>query len=94
MQALNDLGRAANVQQEIDILTQELARAVGLGGRERRAGSHAERARVNVTRAIASALERIAEHNAGLARHFDATIKTGTFCSYTPDPRVPVEWMV
>lgn len=93
-QTLNDLGRVESVQQEIDILTQELARALGLGGRERRAGSHAERARVNVTRAIASAVQRITEHHAALGRHFSATIRTGTFCSYAPDPRVPVEWLL
>ena len=92
--AFNDPGRVERLQQEIDFLTQELARAVGLGGRERRAGSHAERARVNVTRAIASAVQKIAEHHAGLGRHFSATIKTGTFCSYVPDPRVPVGWVL
>ena len=42
---------------------REMARAVGLGGRDRRAGSAAERARLNVTRAIKSALQKISEHN-------------------------------
>lgn len=90
----NDPARAEGLQQEIEFLTQELARAVGIGGRERRAGSHAERARVNVTRAITGALQKIAEHHPSLARHFSATIKTGTFCSYVPDPRVPVGWVL
>ena len=90
--AFNDPGRVEKLQQEIDVLTQELARAVGLGGRERRAGSHAERARVNVTRAITSAVQKIAEHHAGLGCYFRDTIRTGTFCSYVPDPRAPVEW--
>ena len=94
LRALNDPGRAEKVQREIEVLTGELARAIGFGGRERRAGSHAERARVNVTRAIASALQKISEHNTGLGRHFDATIRTGTFCCYTPDPRVPFAWIL
>lgn len=51
-----------------------------------------ERARVNVTRAISTALARIAEHHPALARHLAATIRTGAFCSYTPDPRLPVRW--
>jgi hypothetical protein len=38
-----------------DFLVAELARAVGLGGRDRRAASHAERARLNATRAIRAA---------------------------------------
>ena len=90
--AFNDPGRVEKVQREIDVLTQELARGVGLGGRARRAGSHAERARVNITRAIASAVQKIAEHHAGLGHHFRATVRTGTFCSYVPDPCAPVEW--
>jgi hypothetical protein len=51
-----------------------------------------ERARVNVTRAIAAVLRRIAEHHPTLGAHLSATIRTGTFCSYRPDPRLPVRW--
>lgn len=51
-----------------------------------------ERARVNVTRAIGAALKRLAAHHPALGRHLAVTIRTGTFCSYTPDPRVPVRW--
>jgi hypothetical protein len=90
--ACNDPGRAGRAQHEIEILTGELARAVGLGGRERRAGSHAERARVNVTRAITLALAKIAAERPDLGQHFARTVKTGTFCAYVPDPRVPTTW--
>jgi hypothetical protein len=89
--ACNDPGRTASAQHEIAMLTKELARAVGLGGRQRRAGSHIERARVNVTRAIALALKRIEAHPR-LAGHLERTIKTGTFCAYVPDPRAPITW--
>lgn len=51
-----------------------------------------ERARVNVTRAITTALKRIAEHHQALGAHFAATIRTGTFCAYRPDPRLPLRW--
>ena len=52
----NDPERASlNSAEEIDSLVRELGAAVGLGGRDRKAASHAERARVNVTRAIRSA---------------------------------------
>jgi hypothetical protein len=67
---------------------------VGLGGRDRRAASSAERARVNVTRAIRAALGRIAEHSPALGRHLEATVRTGTFCSYVPDPRLPLTWQL
>jgi len=74
------------------MLTRELARAVGLGGRARRAGSMAERARLNVTRAIAAVLRKIAAQHPPLAEHLAGTIHLGTYCSYTPDPRHPVRW--
>jgi len=63
---------------------RELAGAVGLGGRDRRAGSDVERARVNVTRAIRTALRRISEHDPVLGRSLDSAIRTGTFCAYDP----------
>ena len=91
-EAWNDGERAARAQQEIAFLTEELKGAVGLGGRDRREASSAERARLSVTRALRSAIARIAEQHAALGAHFDATIRTGTFCSYQPDPRVPTAW--
>jgi hypothetical protein len=88
----NDTGRAAKASAERDFLVDELARAVGLGGRDRRAASHAERARLNVTRAIRAAMANLARANPSLGRHLAATIRTGRYCSYTPDPRAPITW--
>ena len=73
-------------------LVRELVRAVGLGGRDRRAGSRSERARASVTRAVRQAMARIREHNSPLAEHLDQAIRTGTYCAYLPDSRVPVVW--
>jgi hypothetical protein len=88
----NDSGRAARASEELDFLTRELARAVGLGGRGRRAASHAERARLNVTRAIRASLRALARVEPALGQHLAATIHTGRFCSYTPDPHAPHVW--
>ena len=52
----NDPERVARLQAEVGALTHELAAAMGLGGRDRPAGSSAERARVSVTRAIRSVI--------------------------------------
>src|SRR6266511_1286448 len=93
-QAFGDPERAARAEEERDFLVRELAGAIGLGGRDRRMGSPSERARVSVTRAIRSALARIGENSATLGDHLERTIHTGTFCSYTPDPRVPIEWRI
>lgn len=91
-EAWNDRERVARATEERESVAHELAAAVGLGGRDRKAASDAERARVNVTRSIRAALERIAEHSEALGRHLEATVRTGQFCSYVPDPRVPVRW--
>jgi hypothetical protein len=91
-EGFNDSARAAKARQEMDFLVAELARAVGLGGRDRRAASHAERARLNATRAIRAAMANLAAANPALGRHLAATIRTGRYCSYTPDPRAPFTW--
>ena len=90
----NDLGRAARVEDEIDAVTDQLAGAVGLGGRDRRAASQSERARVAATRNLRAVIRRAGDVHPSLGRHLDMTIRTGTYCSYQPDPRVPVEWTV
>jgi len=88
----NDRERVTRATEEREAIAQELAAAVGLGGRDRKAASDAERARVNVTRSIKAALERIAEHSPTLGRHLEVTLRTGQYCSYIPDPRAPVRW--
>jgi AAA ATPase domain len=91
-EAFNDPTRATRARQEMDFLVAELARAVGLGGRDRRAASHAERARLNATRAIRAAMANLAAANPALGRHLSSTVRTGRYCAYTPDPRLPIAW--
>jgi hypothetical protein len=90
--ALGDAERAAQAGAERDVLVRELARAFGLGGRERRAASASERARAAVTRAVRQAMARIAEHHPEMGEHLSRTIRTGTYCAYLPDPRAPAGW--
>ena len=90
--SVGDARRAAQAEAERDVLVRELARAIGLGGRERRAGSASERARSAVTRAVRHAVARIGEHDAPLGAHLGRAVRTGTWCAYLPDPRVPVAW--
>jgi hypothetical protein len=89
---LGNVGRAEKTEQEIDALTSELSRAVGLGGRNRRAMSASERARQSVAKTIKSVLERIAQSDAQLGDILSRSIRTGTFCSYQPDPVFPIAW--
>jgi tetratricopeptide (TPR) repeat protein len=87
-----NIKRAVQTEEEIDALTRELSRAVGLGGRNRRAASASERARQTITKTIKAVVERIAKSDATLAGLLSRCIKTGTFCSYQPDPDIPIAW--
>jgi hypothetical protein len=91
---MGDGERAALAEADRDYIVRELSRAFGLGGRDRHIGSSSERARASVTRALRYALDRVAAHHPVLAEHLEHTVRTGTYCSYAPDPRVPIRWTV
>lgn len=78
--------RAARARDEIARIAEHVAKAVGLGGRDRRAASEVERARVRVKKAIRAAIRRVAEHDPDMAGHLERSVRTGTFCAYAPDP--------
>src|SRR5262249_51655437 len=78
LQAAKALGRIAQTEaaeREIEALMAELARATGLGGRDRRAASAAERARQSVTRAIKLAVDKITAHLPELGHYLTRSIK-------------------
>jgi tetratricopeptide (TPR) repeat protein len=89
---LGNVERAEHAEKEIDALTSELSRAVGLGGRDRRAASASERARQSISKTMKSVMERISQSDASLGDIFSRCIKTGVFCSYQPDPDFPIAW--
>ena len=84
----HDRGTMDRLRREADFLTAELLEAT----RGRRAANHAERARIVVTKAVKSALHRLAALHPRLAAHLQATVRRGYFCVYTPDPRTPITW--
>ena len=87
-----DPERVARLEEEIEVVTQELAQAVGLGGRDRTFSSPAERARISVTKAIRTAIKLIGNQCPALAAHLDASIQTGRFCSYSTPGAAPPRW--
>ena len=89
----NDSYRSAKARREMGAIAEQLAAAVGLGGRDRRASSDAERAHSAVTKRIKEAINRIGKVIPPLGRHLAARIRTGYFCSYNPHPDRPVAWM-
>jgi len=88
----NDRGRAEAAQGEIDALTEQLARAVGLGGRDRAVGAVAERARSSVTKALRNAIRLIGANDPALSRLLTQTVRTGTYCCYEPPAETTLRW--
>ena len=92
--AVEDDERAARSQAELDVLLAELARAFGLGGRDRRASSAAEKARLNVTRALRSTLAKLTDALPEAGAILDRRVRTGSYCAYEPHPDDTVTWSV
>jgi hypothetical protein len=92
--AAEDDERAAAVQAEMDALIGELARAFGLSGRERKASNVAEKARLNVTRAIRTATAKLADALPEPGAVLDRRVRTGLFCIYEPHPDDEILWSV
>jgi hypothetical protein len=88
----NDPNRATKVRDEMNAIAQQLTAAIGLGGRDRKTPSAAERARCAVTKRIKKAIQNVGEAIPALGHHFVARIKTGYFCSYKSDPDHTVNW--
>lgn len=85
-EAGNDLGRAAQLRARIDELG-----ALWNTSSEAQVN---ERARISVTKRISIAMKRMSAHCPGLVRYLEATIKTGNFCGYRPDPARVVRWQL
>jgi hypothetical protein len=90
--AWGDVRCGAELTTEREALLAEVSAATGLGGRPRTSGSGAERARVTVRKAIATALDAIHGADPVVARHLTTRVRTGLRCCYEPDPDAPVEW--
>jgi len=87
------LDDAEAAQLELDQLLGQLTRAFGLGGRDRRAASAAERARLNVTRALRTAISALVAVMPAAAV-LDRRVRTGLYCAYEPAAADEVRWIV
>ncbi|GHD21199.1 hypothetical protein GCM10016234_34610 [Tianweitania populi] len=85
-----DADRRASVLREHELVSQELAKSSGLGGRARRLGSPQERMRVNVTRTLRAAVAQVEAVCPALGQHLALSIRTGSFCRYQPP--VSMDW--
>lgn len=92
--AVEDDERAVKAQSELDALVSELARAFGVGGRARKASSAAEKARLNVTRALRAAVANVAGALPEAGAVLDRRVRTGLYCAYVPHADDDVVWSV
>jgi len=92
--SFNDLGRISKIENEIEFISRELARAVGLGGRDRKACSETERARIRVTMAVKSTVKKITKQHPWLGRSLAHSLRTGNFCSFESEPLSLGSWQM
>jgi hypothetical protein len=72
------------LEQEQTWLRRELARADRPRAGPRRAGSIAERARINVQRRLKEVLGRVEAADLPLGRYLRQAVRTGTYCTFRP----------
>lgn len=82
--------QAARLAAERATVIRELAAATGFGGRDRRLGDEAERARKAVGARVRDSLRRIERVHPELAAHLRVALRMGTVCAYRPAK--PVAW--
>jgi tetratricopeptide (TPR) repeat protein len=87
-----DTGKADQTERERQALLGELRRSTGLQGRPRLNSAEAERARVNVTRTLRTAIDRVEAAAPRVGAHLRASIRTGHACRYDPAPDGPPRW--
>ncbi len=83
---------AQAVAAERAAILTEVRAAVGLAGRRRSFPSEDERARVSVTKALRTTVERIEAVAPLCGAHLRASLRTGRFCRYDPAPGGPAGW--
>ena len=83
-EAQDDPKGYARLEAERQALVDELRRATGLGGRTRKLGDEAERARKAVSSRIRLGIAAVRAAHPVLGEHLEHSIETGTLCSYSP----------
>jgi tetratricopeptide (TPR) repeat protein len=89
-EARGDGDGATRAREQRQLLAETVARDLGLGGRSRRIGDPAERARKTVSTRIRRAIAVVTRGHPELGRHLERSVDTGAWCSYRPAE--PVRW--
>jgi len=90
--ATGNRAQSAQLCDELDHITAELATTLRPGGLSRTFTTPAERARTSVQKAIRRAVDRINDQAPDLAEKLRRSIHTGTHCRYQPTNDLPHTW--
>ena len=74
-----------NLEQEEEAILQSLSQSMGLNGAARAFNNPTEKARKAVAARLRTALKKIVSAHPDLGDHLEMALKTGNFCSYSPD---------
>jgi TolB-like protein len=88
----NDTAQASALQQEYDDILEHLTTSLGLKGKIRKVNDPMEKVRSAVTWRIRNAIQKITKLHPVLGKHLSSSVKTGIFCSYSPEK--PVQWLL
>ena len=83
--ALNDSGRVAALQEELELLADQMTAATGLGGRRRLVGDTSEKARKSVSAAVGRTIRQIAAAHKSLGEYLQKQVSSGAALSYQGD---------
>ncbi len=76
---------------EYDQILDHLSSTLGLKGMSRKAATSADRARSAVTLRIRDSIKKMNANHPQLSKHLENSIKTGIYCSYSPEHYVDWE---
>jgi hypothetical protein len=85
---MHDESRAAKLREEYEEIIEHLSKSLGIGGKSRKLNSSVEKSRSAVTWRIRSAIKKIEAVHPSLSKHLSNSIKTGIFCSYSPEKEI------
>ncbi len=89
-EALNQTEAIGPLREEYDSILEHLSQSLGLSGKTRKVGSTIEKSRSAVTWRIRNSIKKIEKSHPELAIHLSKSIKTGTYCNYSPE--IQIDW--
>ena len=88
----NDIDKIDMLRKEKEFLEEQILVASGLNGRIKKLDYANDRARKSVSFSIRTIVKKIRQKHPELGQHLENSIKTGFFCSYSPEN--PTSWEI